>query len=144
MDPLGPDLVHTVADSAGHSARHPVTEADTARAVGSGDLNVLATPRLIAWCESASHVLASSIVQPGRSTVGTRVEFTHERPTPVGASVWATARLVEHDGRRLVFEVIAEHDVGEGRVLVAHGRITRVDVDPRSFLERVPPVRTRM
>ncbi len=141
MDPLAPDPGQTAP--AGHGS-HLVGAADTARAVGSGDLDVLATPRLISWCEAASHVCASSIVEPGRSTVGTRVEFTHERPTPVGATVYATARLVERDGRRLVFEVIAEHDVGEGRVPVGHGRITRVDVDPHSFLGRVPPVKTRM
>jgi predicted thioesterase len=57
----------------------------------------------------------------------------------VGAMVHATARLVEQDGRRLVFEVVAEHDVGEGNVTVGHGRITRVDVDPEAFMSRLPP-----
>lgn len=142
MDPFAPDPGGSTPQ--GHTAQHLVGASDTARAVGSGDLDVLSTPRLIEWCEAATHTLASSIVDPGRSTVGTRVEFAHERPTPVGARVLATARLVERDGRRLVFEVIAEHDVGEGPVPVAHGRITRVDVDPVSFLGRIPPVKTRM
>jgi predicted thioesterase len=121
-----------------------VGEDDTAVAVGSGDLPVLATPRLIAWCEAATFALADQIIQPGRSTVGTRVECAHERATPLGALVYTTARLVEQDGRRLVFEVVAEHDVGQGRVAIGHGRITRVDVDPEAFMARLPHPGTRM
>ncbi len=145
-EPLAADSLES--DSHGHVTTYSVSfrvgEGDTAVAVGSGDLAVLATPRLIAWCEAATFALAAQIVQSGRSTVGTRVECAHERATPVGALVYTTARLVERDGRRLVFEVVAEHDVGQGRVTIGHGRITRVDVDPEAFMARLPHPGTRM
>jgi fluoroacetyl-CoA thioesterase len=127
-----------------YTANFRVSQDDTAVALGSGDLAVLATPRLIAWCEAATFALAAQIVSSGRSTVGTRVECAHERATPVGALVYTTARLAEQDGRRLVFEVIAEHDVGQGRVAIGHGRVTRVDVDPEAFMARLPLPGTRM
>jgi fluoroacetyl-CoA thioesterase len=145
-EPLAADTpeTHNREHVTTYTASFRVGEGDTAVAVGSGDLAVLATPRLIAWCEAATVALATQIVQSGRSTVGTRVECSHERASPVGALVYATARLVERDGRRLVFEVVAEHDLGEGRVAIGHGRITRVDVDPEAFMARLPLPGTRM
>ena len=120
------------------STTHRVTEADTAVALGSGDLPVLATPRLLAWCEGACvAVLAAVLAEgtaPGRTSVGTRVLLEHTRATPVGAAVHVRAELAHIDGRALRFTVAA-HDDG-GRVL-ATSELTRVVVDAERFLARL-------
>jgi fluoroacetyl-CoA thioesterase len=111
-----------------------VTDADTAVAMGSGDLPVLATPRLIAWCEAATCEAVDAALDPNRTTVGSRVTLTHERPSPVGAQIVVRASVVHVDGRLLRFEVVAEHTDG---AVVAHGEVTRVAVDRERFLSRL-------
>ena len=122
---------------------HRVTEDDTARALGSGDLPVLATPRLLAWCEGAClAVLAGppaddAVPGPGRAprtSVGTRVEFEHTRATPVGAAVDVQVELVDVDGRLFCFGVAAHDDAGR---ILATGELTRVLVDAERFLARL-------
>jgi len=106
-----------------------VTTADTALALGSGDVNVLGTPRALALAEAATVAAAASSLTDGQTTVGTRVELDHIAPTPVGATVRAEATLVDHHRRRLTFEVRLVQD-GE---VVARGRITRAIVDRHRF-----------
>ena len=115
------------------SVTHTVGDADTAAALGSGDLPVLATPRVLAWLEAAT--CAALDLDDSRTSVGTRVEVEHIAASPVGATITATADLVHEDGRLLRFRVAA-HD-GHG-TLVAHGEVRRVVVDRTRFLERVP------
>ena len=71
--------------------RHQVTEADTAAAIGSGDVPVLATPRLIAWMEAATVRAVAAFLRSGQTTVGTAIRIEHSRATPVGGSVEITA-----------------------------------------------------
>ncbi|GAA2712266.1 thioesterase family protein [Micromonospora olivasterospora] len=113
-----------------------VTDADTAQAVGSGDVPVLGTPRVLALAEAATVAATATRVPPGRTTVGLRVELDHRAPTPVGRTVVASARLVEVDGRRLRFEV----SVTDGGETVAQGRIERVLVERQRFVERATGV----
>ena len=113
--------------------RHPVTDADTATALGSGDVAVLATPRLLAWMEAATTVAIADELTPGRTTVGTRVEVDHLAASPVGAVVWVRADLLAVDGRALTFAVTAED--GSGR-RVGEGRVVRAIVDRERFLDR--------
>jgi fluoroacetyl-CoA thioesterase len=110
--------------------RHEVTEADTAVMVGSGDVPVLATPRLIAWMEAATVRSAAAFIGAGQTTVGTAVRIEHRRPTPVGDSVEIDAPHAP-DGRRLTFSVRATD--GSGKV-VAAGEIDRAIVDRDRFL----------
>jgi fluoroacetyl-CoA thioesterase len=112
-----------------------VTDQDTASALGSGDLAVLATPRLLAWLEAATVCAAAELVDPTETTVGTRVELEHLAASGVGAAVTAVADLAARDGRLLRFAVAA-HD-GADRLLAA-GTVTRVVVDRDRFLSRVP------
>lgn len=122
-----------------------VTTADTARAVGSGALEVLGTPRLLAWCEAATCAAAEPLLsggqeqeqgqEQGRTTVGTRVELEHRSASAVGSVVHVVADLVHADGRLLRFSVAASDDDGR---LLATGQITRVVVDADRFLARVP------
>lgn len=108
-----------------------VTEADTARALGSGDLDVLGTPRVLALAEAATLRAAARCLAPGQTTVGAHVELDHLAPSPVGATVRAEARLADRTARRLTFEVRVTQD---GRP-VATGRVTRAVVDRDRFAQ---------
>ena len=110
-----------------------VGDADTAPALGSGDVPVLATPRVVALMEAATVAATVATLEPGNTTVGTRVELDHLAATAVGRQVVAEARLIAVDGRRLTFEV-ALHD---GDTVVAQGRVERVVVDRDRFLGRL-------
>ncbi|MFI9776056.1 thioesterase [Streptomyces sp. NBC_01003] len=115
--------------------RHEVSDAHTARTVGSGDLPVLATPWLIAWMEAATVRAAAPFTAPDRTTVGTGVRIKHLRATRVGAWVDVLAEPpAEAEGRRLTFLVRALDSTG---ALVATGEIDRAIVDRRRFLAGV-------
>jgi fluoroacetyl-CoA thioesterase len=109
-----------------------VTDADTALAMGSGSVPVLATPRLIALCEQASVAAVGDELAPGQTSVGTKVHIDHLAATAVGHTVLAKASVSEVSGRRIVFTV----SVNDERGLVAVGRVTRVVVDVERFLDR--------
>lgn len=109
-----------------------VGEADTAVAMRSGDVPVLATPRVVALCEEASMAAAAGALGPDETTVGMRVQLDHLTPVLVGSAVRAEAVLERVEGRRLTFTVSVNGVSG----LVAAGRTTRVVVDRHRFLER--------
>ncbi|GLZ62182.1 MULTISPECIES: thioesterase family protein [Micromonospora] len=109
-----------------------VTDADTAQAVGSGDVPVLGTPRVLALAEAATVAATATGMPPGSTTVGTRVELEHLAPTVVGRTVRAQALLAAVDGRRLSFEVT----VSDGDQTVARGLVERILVDRARFVER--------
>ncbi|MEU8184503.1 hotdog domain-containing protein [Micromonospora sp. NPDC049044] len=109
-----------------------VTDADTAQAVGSGDVPVLGTPRVLALAEAATVAATATGLPAGSTTVGTRVELEHLAPTVVGRTVRAQALLASVDGRRLSFEVT----VSDGDQTVARGRVDRILVDRQRFVER--------
>ncbi len=110
-----------------------VTDTDTAVMIGSGDVPVLATPRLLALAEVASVAAIKAHLGPGESSVGTRVQLEHRAPTPVGGHVTVSAQLAQVDGRTLRFEILAEDKAG---TLVGHGQVTRVIVDRDRFLDQ--------
>jgi predicted thioesterase len=107
-----------------------VTDADTAQALGSGDVPVLGTPRVLALAEAATVAALAAQLDGGTTTVGTHVEIDHLAPTPVGGRVTVLAILAKVDGRRLHFDIV----VRDGEALVAEGRVERVVVDRRRFL----------
>ncbi len=107
-----------------------VSEADTARSLGSSDVDVLGTPRLVALCEAATIDALGGVLDEEHTTVGMRIRIDHLQPTPVGATVTAEATLEQIDGRRIVFTVSASDSGG----LVAAGKITRVVVDRNRFM----------
>jgi fluoroacetyl-CoA thioesterase len=111
-----------------------VTGDDTARALGSGDLEVLATPRLLAWCEAATVAAVADAIDPSRTTVGTRVELEHLRASRVGTTVDVRASLEHVDGRLLRFEVVATDPAA---ALLGRATVTRVVVDRGRFLARL-------
>ena len=109
-----------------------VGDADTAIALHSGDVPVLATPRVIALCEEAAVAALVNRLKPGETSVGMRVQLDHLTPSGVGARVRAEATLERVEGRRLTFTV----SVSDGRGLVAAGKITRVVVSTERFMEK--------
>jgi predicted thioesterase len=115
------------------SFSHPVTHADTALALGSGDVPVLATPRVVALVERATCAAVAPHLTDDLTTVGTRVELDHLAPTPVGATVTVEAVLEGIDGRRLTFGV----RVSDAERAVATGTVTRVLVTRERFLRTV-------
>ena len=84
-----------------------VTEEDTAQAQGSGLVPVFSTPRMIALMEQAAVNAVQSFLLPGRTTVGTRLDVTHDAATPVGMKVTAEAEVTAIEGRRITFTVSA-------------------------------------
>jgi fluoroacetyl-CoA thioesterase len=114
-----------------------VTDVDTAAAVGSGDVPVLATPRLVALAEAATVAAVSAGLDAGQTSVGTLVRLEHLRASAVGSTVRVRAELVDVDGRQLRFAVTAtDADIAAGQV-VARGEVVRAVVDRRRFLERL-------
>jgi predicted thioesterase len=110
----------------------PVSEADTALSLGSGDVPVLATPRIVGLCEQAAVAALQPHLELGQTSVGYRVEITHLAPVLVGARVGAVATLERVEGRRLIFNVSVTDRCG----IVAAGRVTRVLVDRAAFMEK--------
>ncbi|HEX6658566.1 MAG TPA: hotdog domain-containing protein [Ilumatobacter sp.] len=113
-------------------ARLVVGDGDTARALGSGSVDVLGTPRLVALLEEATIDAVEGFLADGFTTVGMRVQVDHLQPTPVGAEVFAEAYLDRIEGRRITFTVTASDSGG----LVAAGKVTRVMVDVNRFMSK--------
>ncbi|MBR7743669.1 thioesterase [Phycicoccus sp. BSK3Z-2] len=115
---------------------HLVTDDDTAAALGSGDLAVLATPRLLAWCEAATCAAVHGVLGPGETTVGSRVSLEHRAASAVGDRVAVRAEVTGVEGRRVAFVVRA---VGPDGAVLAEGAVERVVVDAVRFLARLGP-----
>ena len=105
---------------------------DTAAALGSGDVEVLATPRLISLCEEATLEALAGELGKGQTSVGVRVQFDHLAPLRIGSRVTAEAVLEKIEGRRLVFTVTATDAAG----LVGAGRVTRRVVEIDGFMAK--------
>ena len=114
------------------AAELEVSDEDTAIAMHSGDVPVLATPRLVALCEEAACEAAAAALEEGQTTVGMRVQIDHVAPIAVGTKVRAEAKLERVEGRRLRFSVSVTDACG----LVAAGKLTRVIVDRDRFIDK--------
>ncbi|NNC92788.1 MAG: thioesterase [Acidimicrobiia bacterium] len=110
-----------------------VAESDTAIALGSGDVPVLATPRLVALCEEATVAAMAGQIPEGSTSVGIRVEIEHMKPSVVGETVVARATLVDVDARRLQFTTTVADANGAA---IAVARVWRVVVERDRFLDR--------
>lgn len=110
-----------------------VSEAQTAPRIGSGCAPVFASPAMIALIEAAAVACVEDHLAPGQETVGVHLNIEHIAATPVGLEVTATAELIEHDGRKLVFKVEAR----DSREPIGRGRHTRIIVDSARFRAKV-------
>jgi predicted thioesterase len=110
-----------------------VTASMTAPAVGSGSIEVFASPMMIALMEAAAVDCVERHLSPGQASLGTHVDVAHRAPTPPGGRVTAEAELVAIDGRSLTFRVEArdEHEV------IGSGTHLRVIVDAERFRSKI-------
>ena len=117
----------------GHAALRVTTE-NTALAMGSGELPVLATPAMLALMENAAMLAVAGELPQGSTTVGGHISSSHLMPTPQGATVTATATLTQADGRKLTFRVEAHDQAGN---LLGEGTHLRFVVDRERFMSRL-------
>jgi len=110
-----------------------VGEDDTAIALQSGSVPVLATPRVVALCEQASVRALQNQLGPRETSVGMKVQLDHLAPTGIGHKVVASSTVEKVNGHRVTFTV----SVSDERGLIAVGRVTRAIVDLDRFLEKV-------
>lgn len=119
-------------------ATFTVEELHTAAHVGSGSLDVLATPVMIAFMERVAHSLLEMNLPPGYSSVGVSLEIRHLAPTPLGGRVRVQCTILDIDGPRVTFDVQA-WDTNEK---IGEGRHQRVVIDVERFQRRVDAKRT--
>ncbi|MBQ4539558.1 MAG: thioesterase family protein [Alistipes sp.] len=110
-----------------------VSAANTAATLGSGDMDVFATPAMVALMENAAMLAVRDHLPEGSATVGTQISTSHLKASPLGASITASAELVEVDGRRLTFAVKAWDEKGT----IGEGTHTRFVVDRERFLSKL-------
>ena len=109
-----------------------VTQANTAEAACSGALPVFGTPFLCALMEEAAWKSIAPHLEPGQSTVGTRLDISHDAATPVGMKVWAESEVTQVDGRRIELKVAAYDEKGP----IGQGTHQRFIVQNEKFLAR--------
>lgn len=110
-----------------------VTKENSAAALGSGFLPVFATPAMVALMENAAMKAVAPVLEQGVTTVGAEINTTHIKPSPIGATVSATATLVAVEGRKLMFDVEARDEVG----LIGKGTHVRFIVDAERFMAKL-------
>ena len=109
-----------------------VTKENTALSMGSGSLEVFATPAMISLIEGCCYKCVTAFLEEGQSTVGTKLEIEHLAPTPIGMKVTCNSTLVEVDGRRLVFEV----EVFDSTGIVGKGKHERFIINSEKFMAK--------
>ena len=109
-----------------------VTEQQTAKYLGSGELAVFATPCMIALMENTAYKSVQPFLDLGQGTVGTLLNVKHLAATPVGMEVRCETKLIEIDRKRLVFEVKAFDACG----LIGEGTHERFIIDNQKFMQK--------
>lgn len=107
-----------------------VSEKDCAAEVGSGTLNVLATPRMVALMENCAMRASEELLQPEETTVGSELNIKHLRPSVIGTRVKVSATLILQEGRKLTFTVLACDE----NAIIGEGSHTRYIVNSEKFM----------
>lgn len=110
-----------------------VNEQNTAAAMGSGDLQVFATPSLVALMENAAMNAVKPFLEAGSTTVGAQIDASHLKPSGIGETVKATATLQEVNERKLTFCIEASDSKG----VVGKATHTRYIVDAERFMSKL-------
>ena len=112
-----------------NSAEKIVGENDSALAVGSGSLKVLATPIMLAVMEKSAADLVEKILPEEFTSVGISLDIKHTAPTPIGMKIFAQAEIIAVDGKKIIFEIVANDECGE----IGRGTHERFIVDRKKF-----------
>jgi predicted thioesterase len=110
-----------------------VSPSNTAATLGSGDMDVFATPAMVALMENAAMLAVAAHLPEGSATVGTQMNTSHIKASPLGATITASAELTEVEGRKLTFAVKAWDEKG----VIGEGVHTRFVVDRERFLSKL-------
>lgn len=116
-----------------HQSVMRVVDGNTADYIGSGDMAVLATPAMVALMENAAMMAVAPHLAEGETTVGSMISTSHLKPSKVGATILASAELVEVDGRKLSFKIAAY----DGETLIGEGEHIRFIVNREKFLSKL-------
>lgn len=116
-----------------YTSKVKVTQANTALALGSGDMEVFATPALVALMENAAMKAVQPELPEGSTTVGAFIETTHVKPSALGEEVSATAVLENVEGRKLAFKVT----VSDTKGVVGEATHIRYIVDRERFMSKL-------
>lgn len=116
-----------------YTATTTVNQNNTALALGSGDMEVFATPAMVALMENAAMNAVAPHLEAGQTTVGTQITTNHIKASALGATITATAVLTAIDGRSLSFEITAR----DGENIIGEGSHTRFIVDRERFLAKL-------
>ncbi len=116
-----------------YTAETLVTDQNTAEAYGSGSVAVFATPAMVALIENAARHAVAPALEEGQSTVGTLIDVTHVKATPVGRKVSATATLTAIEGRELTFHVVAKDQDG---AIIGEGVHRRFIINVEKFMKK--------
>lgn len=109
-----------------------VTEANTAKTMGSGTLDVFATPAMIALMEQTAWMSVAPYLEEGSGTVGSYLDIHHNAPTPLGMTVTCESELIQAEGRKLTFRLTAYDEAG----VVGEGTHERFIIDNERFLQK--------
>ncbi len=109
-----------------------VDQTNTAKALGSGTLNVFATPAMTALMEKTAWMSVAEELEDGCGTVGISLNITHEAPTPMGMEVVCESELTAVEGRKLTFRVEARDEKG----VIGKGVHERFLVNDKKFQEK--------
>ncbi len=109
-----------------------VRKENTAAAIGSGAVEVFATPAMIALMENAALDAIAPFLEENQSSVGTNISTSHLAASPLGIRVWATAEVIEVDRRRIVFAVKAFDE----KEMIGEGAHERFIIQTDKFLSR--------
>ena len=116
-----------------YESRTTVSTANSAKTLGSGDMDVFATPAMVALMENAAMLAVAAELPEGSATVGTQMNTSHIKASPLGAVITALAELTAVDGRKLTFAVKAWDEKG----VIGEGEHTRFVVDRARFLSKL-------
>ena len=116
-----------------YTATTTVNQNNTALALGSGDMEVFATPAMVALMENAAMNAVAPHLEAGQTTVGTQISTSHIKASALGATITATAVLTAVDGPSLTFAITAH----EGDKTIGEGTHTRFIVDRERFLAKL-------
>ena len=109
-----------------------VTKDNCAGRIGSGELDVFATPAMLALVEKTAWMSIADELGPEEGTVGTKVTLSHSAPTPLGKTVRCETELVEIDRKRLVFSFAVYDDSG----IVGSGTHERFIINSERFMKK--------
>lgn len=125
-----------------YTVEKTVTADMTAKAVGSGGLEVFGTPFMMGLMECAAMWCVQGELPKGKGTVGVDIQSSHLAPTPVGMKVSATAEVtsVSANGKMITFKVSACDAEG----LIGEGTHTRAVIDNARFLQKCNDKLSRM